>query len=229
MAEKKGFRDGLGILLKNRAHKPEMFFISLSSRFKKLGESAKMKFTSFKSQKGFSLVELMIVVGIIGILATLALPRFKQFQAKAKMGEAKNILSHIFTLQQTYSLDNNTYIAVEPQGAGLGSPSANNICTPTNGGGAQLIGFRLDPCQNTAPVPRYQYSVPAGSVSASAFIAQAVTGAQLNNRVCPGNAAHHYAINQTNVVYGGTGTAPITITGTNTNAPEPSVGQVCQN
>lgn len=186
-----------------------------------------MKFTSFKSQKGFSLVELMIVVGIIGILATLALPRFKQFQAKAKMGEAKNILSHIFTLQQTYSLDNNTYIAVEALGAGLGSPSANNTCTPTNGGGAQLIGFRLDPCQDNAPVPRYRYSVP--TATAQAFIAQAVTGAAANNRVCPGNPAHHYAINQTNVVYGGTGTTPITITGTNTNAPEPSVGAVCAN
>ncbi|HET9240963.1 MAG TPA: prepilin-type N-terminal cleavage/methylation domain-containing protein [Oligoflexus sp.] len=186
-----------------------------------------MKFTSFKNQKGFSLVELMIVVGIIGILATLALPRFKQFQAKAKMGEAKNILSHIFTLQQTYSLDNNQYRTVEPLGAGLGSPNQGNTCIPTVGGGAELIGFRLDPCQNNAPVPRYQYSVP--TATASAFIAQAITGAALNNRVCPGNLAHHYAINQTNVVYGGTGTTPITIQNQNTNAPEPSVGAVCPN
>ena len=78
-----------------------------------------MKFASFKNQKGFSLVELMIVVGIIGILATLALPRFKQFQAKAKMGEAKNILSHIYTLEQTYSLDNNQYLAFAAIGARL--------------------------------------------------------------------------------------------------------------
>lgn len=186
-----------------------------------------MKFTSFKNQKGFSLVELMIVVGIIGILATLALPRFKQFQAKAKMGEAKNILSHIFTLQQTYSLDNNTYQTVEQLGAGLGSPSQGNTCTPTPGGGAELIGFRLDPCQDTAPVPRYRYSVP--TATAQAFIAQAITGAAANNRVCPGNNAHHYAINQTNVVYGGPGTAPATINNSATNVTEPSVGAVCQN
>src|SRR6478736_1166917 len=102
------------------------------------GKSA-MKFAAFKNQKGFSLVELMIVVGIIGILATLALPRFKQFQAKAKMGEAKNILSHIYTLEQTYSLDNNAYVAVETLGAGLGSPTGGNLCNPTNNGGAQLI------------------------------------------------------------------------------------------
>ncbi|HYX32477.1 MAG TPA: prepilin-type N-terminal cleavage/methylation domain-containing protein [Oligoflexus sp.] len=188
-----------------------------------------MKFVSLKNQKGFSLVELMIVVGIIGILATLALPRFKQFQAKAKMGEAKNILSHVYTLQQTYSLDNNTFIAVEALGAGLGSVNGNNLCTPTAGGGAELIGFRLDPCQTTSPVPRYQYSVPAGSVTASAFIAQAVTGALVNNRVCPGNAAHHYAINQANTVYGATGVAPVTITGVAQNVTEPSVGAVCGN
>lgn len=190
-----------------------------------------MKFTSFKSQKGFSLVELMIVVGIIGILATLALPRFKQFQAKAKMGEAKNILSHIFTLQQTYSLDNNTYVAVEALGAGLTSASAGNTCTPTAGGGAELIGFRIDPCQDTSPVPRYRYSVPAGTVSAQAFIAQAVTGDAVNNRVCPGNNAHHYAINQKNIVYGATGVTPIVIDPvTTTQTPtEPSVGLVCRN
>ena len=45
-------------------------------------------------ESGFSLVELMIVVGIIGILATMAMPKFQEFQSKAKMAEAKTSLSH---------------------------------------------------------------------------------------------------------------------------------------
>ncbi len=54
----------------------------------------------------------MIVVAIIGILAALAVPRFQSFQAKAKQTEAKNNLSHIYTLEQTYYGDNDAYSAV---------------------------------------------------------------------------------------------------------------------
>lgn len=179
-----------------------------------------MKFASFKNQKGFSLVELMIVVGIIGILATLALPRFKQFQAKAKMGEAKNILSHIYTLEQTYSLDNNTYIAFGNMGASANSLTANQNCQNNNiPAGAQAIGFRLDPCLANAPVPRYGYSVI--NVTASTFTGAAITGAGQFNRVCPGNPAHHYGISQDNVVFGAAG-ANVAV-----GTTEPSVGIVC--
>lgn len=183
-----------------------------------------MKFSSLKSQKGFSLVELMIVVGIIGILATLALPRFKQFQAKAKMGEAKNILTHIYTLQQTYSLDNNTYLSFAALGAGLNSVNAGNTCAPD--ANASALGFRIDPCNANAPVPRYSYSVAAASVTNAAFVAAAVTGANNNNRICPGNAAHYLAIDQTNKIAGAAGAAPNSIAAVN---GEPSVGTVCAN
>ncbi|WP_141735996.1 type IV pilin protein [Oligoflexus tunisiensis] len=183
-----------------------------------------MKFSAFKNQKGFSLVELMIVVGIIGILATLALPRFKQFQAKAKMGEAKNILSHIYTLQQTYSLDNNTFVQItQNMGAAPGSLTGNENCQDaTIPAGAQAIGFRLDPCLPNAPVPRYGYSVQ--TATAAAFIASAVTGNMEFNRVCPGNNTHHYAINEGNVIWGGTGGAPASLPAT---PQEPNVGAVC--
>ncbi|HYH78457.1 MAG TPA: prepilin-type N-terminal cleavage/methylation domain-containing protein, partial [Longimicrobium sp.] len=55
-----------------------------------------------RNNKGFTLIELMIVVVIIGILAALAIPRFSKASDRAKEKEADGILKQVYTLQQTY-------------------------------------------------------------------------------------------------------------------------------
>ena len=54
-----------------------------------------------KNEKGFTLVELMIVVVIIGILASIAIPKFSSMIGKAKTTEAKQILKQIVNLEVT--------------------------------------------------------------------------------------------------------------------------------
>ena len=68
---------------------------------------------------GFTLIELMIVVAIIGILAAIAIPNFLRFQLKAKSSEGKTNLAAIRTAEQSYYSEFGVYVSadVSPTGA----------------------------------------------------------------------------------------------------------------
>jgi prepilin-type N-terminal cleavage/methylation domain-containing protein len=55
-----------------------------------------------RDKKGFTLIELMIVVVIIGILAAIAIPRFQETSRQARASEADPIMKQICTLQAAY-------------------------------------------------------------------------------------------------------------------------------
>ncbi len=63
-----------------------------------------------KLKRGFTLIELMIVVAIIGLLAALAIPNFIKFQARSKQSEARSNLKAIFTAEKSYYGDKQIYI-----------------------------------------------------------------------------------------------------------------------
>lgn len=64
---------------------------------------------SLKRQEGFTLVELMVVVAIIGLLSAVAIPNFKKYQAKSKITEAKLQLSALYTAETAFFSDYNMY------------------------------------------------------------------------------------------------------------------------
>jgi type IV pilus assembly protein PilA len=66
-------------------------------------------YMSLKRQDGFTLVELMVVVAIIGLLSGVAIPNFKKYQSKAKVSEAKLQLSAVYMAQQSFYSDFNMY------------------------------------------------------------------------------------------------------------------------
>lgn len=62
--------------------------------------------------KGFTLVELMIVVVVIAILGTIALPSYQETMRKGKRADAKNTLLQIAALQERFYSDNGAYGAL---------------------------------------------------------------------------------------------------------------------
>jgi prepilin-type N-terminal cleavage/methylation domain-containing protein len=79
---------------------------------------------NLRNTKGFTLIELMIVVVIIGILAAIAIPKFTEVSKNAKQSEAEPTLKQISTLQETYHQKWDIYQADITKLTGYENPQA---------------------------------------------------------------------------------------------------------
>ena len=72
--------------------------------------------TVTRGEEGFTLVELMIVIAIIGVLAAIAIPSFLSYQLKSKTAEAKTNLSAIKTASLSFQAERSCFLSVQGQG-----------------------------------------------------------------------------------------------------------------
>ena len=108
-------------------------------------------------QKGFTLIELMIVVAIVGIITALAVPGYQQYALKAKRSDAKTGLLQTADSQERFYVLNNRY-------------AANNT---------ELFGAATE----ESPERMYQLNVTAGDVNGFSISATA-QGAQASDTAC---------------------------------------------
>ena len=66
-------------------------------------------FKKLNDSKGFTLIELMIVIAIIGILAAIAIPQFSAYRARSYNSAAQADLRNAATAQEAYFVDEDTY------------------------------------------------------------------------------------------------------------------------
>ena len=102
---------------------------------------------------GFTLVELLAAVAIVGVLVTLAVPRFRVFIAKARQSEASINLGIIAKLQQSYYNEYGKYY--NESSFKMGKGGGGGSCPTTN---VNELGFRTIKCSKL----RYTYTSRSG-------------------------------------------------------------------
>ena len=104
----------------------------------------------YRKMRGISLIELLIVIVIIGIMAAIAYPNYRQFAARAKRTEAKAALLQIAQNQERFYLQNNTYTTDMTQ---LGFPVGAAYITDTE---AYSVSVTAADANDFAAVATYQ-------------------------------------------------------------------------
>ena len=71
------------------------------------------------NEKGFTLIELMIVVAIIGILAAIAIPQFSAYRERSYIASMKADCNAVRTAEEAYFVDNDKYLVIAETAEGV--------------------------------------------------------------------------------------------------------------
>jgi type IV pilus assembly protein PilE len=90
------------------------------------------------NSRGFTLIELMIVVLVVAVLASIAVPSYRQYVLRSHRTEAKAALLNVAAAQEKFYLQNNTYTtaltAAPPAGLGIAATTSNGYYNIAIGG-----------------------------------------------------------------------------------------------
>jgi type IV pilus assembly protein PilA len=118
-----------------------------------------------KKNEGFTLIELMIVIAIIGILAAIAIPQFSAYRARSFNAAAESDLRNAATAQEAYYVDSQTYLA-DPTGlvgATYGLYTSQGVTLSGNAGAEHYTMTAI----HSSGTKTYTIVGPGGSLSST--------------------------------------------------------------
>jgi type IV pilus assembly protein PilE len=115
------------------------------------------------TEAGFTLTELMIAVAVVGILAAIAYPSYRDHLRKGRRSAAESFMIAVAAREQQYLIDARRYAA------GAGALGALNLAVP-----AEVAGFYAVTVEPVAPAGPPSYTIVATPIAGSAQVADGV-------------------------------------------------------
>ncbi len=141
-----------------------------------IGRFTNGRFANMQKAKGFTLIELMIVVAIIGILSMIGIPAYNDYVTRGKLVDATSKLADMRIQLEQYYQDNRNYGSTAPVAASQ-CPLRNTLRSAASRGPVETTSptrsprparstRRASPTPSTKPIPRH--SPPAGAMAPAA-------------------------------------------------------------
>lgn len=105
-----------------------------------------------KKERGFTLIELVIVLAILGILIALAVPRYLGARKRAYKAEAQNILQELKTLSWAYYNEKDSFLGLDVGNIGFSMPGGSAWHTPVAASTATIVTWTTSGVTGGAPV-----------------------------------------------------------------------------
>lgn len=130
---------------------------------------------TYRQQKGFTLIELMIVVVIIAILAAISYPSYQEFVKRGYRTEGQAFLSEVAARQERYFAQNNDYVT---DTADVGKLSLKNGTSSETGKYILSLGSAANDGGYTLTATQQFNDTACGNLTLTATGVKGVTGSQ---------------------------------------------------